>query len=383
MNKKICIKCIYDEKVNGIYFDNNSVCNYCKLTQDLKKEYKTGTAEGKKDFENIVNKIKKKSKNKKYDVVIGVSGGTDSSYLLWLMKKKYDLRILAVHYDNTWNTSIATQNIKEITTKLNIDLYTYVCDNEESDDIFRSFFFAGVPELDGPTDIALIEVLYRAASKFNIDYLLEAHSFIAEGVSPLGTSYVDGRYIKKIHQKFGKIKMKTFPNLTIMKFLYWIIVKRIKRIRPLWYLEYSKEYAISFLQENFEWKYYGGHHLENRMTAFHHSFYNPKKFNIDQRNNSLSASVRNKKLTRKEAINIYKQPPEIEKNLVDYFKKRLKLSNKKFDEIMNSKPKFYYEYPTYKKHFELLRFIFFISVKLKLVPVSFYLKYCIKDDKKN
>ena len=141
------------------------------------KEYKTGSDEAEKKFGLIVKKIKEKSKNKKYDVVIGISGGTDSSYLLWLMKKKYNLRILAVHYDNTWNTSVATQNIKEITTKLNIDLYTYVCDNEESDDIFKSFFLSGVPELDGPTDIALVDVLYRAASKYKISYLLEAHSY--------------------------------------------------------------------------------------------------------------------------------------------------------------------------------------------------------------
>ena len=383
MSKNICSICIYDEEVKGIHFDINNICNYCKLTETLKDEYKTGSDKAEKEFERIVKKIKKKSKNKKYDVVIGISGGTDSSYLLWLMKKKYNLRILAVHYDNTWNTSVATQNIKEDTTKLNIDLYTYVCDNEESDDIFKSFFLAGVPELDGPTDIALVEVLYRAASKYKISYLLEAHSYIAEGVSPIGASYADGRYIKKIHQKFGKIKMKTFPNLTIIKFLYWIMVKRIKRIRPLWYLKYSKEEAINFLEKNFEWKYYGGHHLENRMTAFQHSYYNPKKFNIDQRNNSLSASVRNKKLTRKQALDIYSKPPKIEKNLVQYFKKRLGFSDDDFNRIINSKPKFYYNYPTYKNHFEKLSFLFLVFVKFNLVPISFYKKYCKKDDKKN
>ena len=161
------------------------------------------------------------------------------------------------------------------------------------------------------------------------------------------------------------------------------MVKRIKRIRPLWYLKYSKEEAINFLEKNFEWKYYGGHHLENRMTAFQHSYYNPKKFNIDQRNNSLSASVRNKKLTRKQALDIYSKPPKIEKNLVQYFKKRLGFSDDDFNRIINSEPKFYYNYPTYKNYFEILSFLFLVFVKFNLVPISFYKKYCKKDDQKN
>ena len=81
----------------------------------------------------------------------------------------------------------------------NVDLDTYVIDNKESNDIFKAFLKAGVPELDGPTDIALAEVLYRAASKFGIKYVLEGHSYKAEGISPLGIMYVDGKYISDIH----------------------------------------------------------------------------------------------------------------------------------------------------------------------------------------
>ena len=114
------------------------------------------------------------------------------------------------------------------------------------------------------------------------------------------------------------------------------------------------------------------------MTAFLHSYYNPVKFKIDQRNNSLSASVRNKKITREEALLIYKKPPYIEKNLVSYFKKRLNFKDDEFDKIMKQKNKFYFNYPTYKKFFEFLKPLFFICVKLDLVPISFYNKYCLK-----
>jgi N-acetyl sugar amidotransferase len=373
--RKICVRCIYDDTVAGISFDEIGLCNYCVLVDKLKEDYNTGNELGRKNFEQIVAEIKRDGKGKKYDVAVGVSGGTDSSFMLYLAVN-LGLRPLAVHYDNTWNTSIATENIRKVTSKLGVDLYTHVCDNKESDDIFLSFFKASVPEIDGPTDIALAEVMYRAAAKYKIRYVFEGHSFVAEGVSPLSKAYVDGGYIKDIHKKFGRLEMKTFPNMSFWKFIYWTVFKRIRKIRPLWYLHYSKEDAMEFLIKEFDWKYYGGHHLENRMTAFHHSYYTPTKFGLDQRNNSLSASVRSGKISREKALEMYALPPHIEDDLVEYFKKRMGLSDAEFDEIMKKPQKFYTDYYTYKKRFELYRPLFAILAKLNLVPMSFYLKYC-------
>lgn len=376
---KVCSRCIFDETLSAITFDENGVCNYCKMIDNLKATYKTGTPEGEATMMKIVEQMKKDGKGKKYDVAVGVSGGTDSSYMLYLAVK-WGLRPLAVHYDNTWNTSTATENIRKVTSKLKVDLYTHVTDNKESDDIFRSFFLANVLEIDGPTDIALAETMYRAASKYGIKYVLEGHSFIAEGVSPLGTGYVDGAYIKYIHRQFGRIKMKTFPNMDFMSFMKWILVKRIRKIRPLWYINYSKEEAQKFLEKEFGWSYYGGHHLENRMTAFNHSVYSPQKFDSDQRNNSIAASVRAGILTREEGLKKYAEPPYIEEGLVEYFKKRLGFSDEEYNKIMTGPTKNYRDYRTYKKRFEKLRPLFYILAKASLVPMSFYIKYTSKSE---
>jgi hypothetical protein len=347
---------------------------------NLKKEYGTGSEKGKILFKKQLEKIKKEGKGKKYDCIVGVSGGTDSSYMID-KSVEWGLRPLAVHYDNTWNSATASQNISKVLKKLNIDLYTHVVNNKEVDDIFKSFFKASVPELDGSTDIALTEVLYRAANKYGIKYILEGHSFITEGISPLGTFYIDGKYISDIQEKFGEFKISTFPNMSLIKFLYWVIFKRIKKVRPLWYIAYSKEEATEKLKVKFDWKYYGGHHLENRMTAFMHSYYLPKKFNIDNRDNSLSASVREGKISRTEALNEYKNSkPYLELELVNYFKKRLNLKNKEFQKIMALPPKSYKDYKTYKKKFEILRPLFYILSKYHLVPRSFYIKYTSKTE---
>lgn len=373
---KICTKCIYDNSVPAIHFDKDGVCSYCKMTDDLISEYGTGNIKGEKALADIIVEIKSIGRNYKYDCVIGVSGGTDSSFMLhWAIEN--GLRPLAVHYDNTYNTAIATQNITNIVTKLNIDLYTHVVDNVEVDDIFRSFFFASVPELDASTDIALAETLYRAADKYGVKYVFEGHSFREEGITPLGKNYFDGRYIYSIHKQFGKIKMKTFPNMPFLAFMKWIAVKRIKKIRPFWYMNYNKEEAKILLKEKYNWQDYGGHHLENRITAFYHSVYNPLKFDTDLRNNTLSAKVRNGKMDRNAAIReYYDTPPFIEDGLIDYIKKRMGFSNEEYSRIMAAKPRYWYEFPTYKKRFERLRPLFKILYKANLVPKSFYMKYC-------
>ena len=114
---KICSRCIYDERVDQITFDQNGVCNYCHQIDKLVDLYNTGNLKGQANFNSFVEKIKNAGKRKKYDVIVGVSGGTDSSYMLYLAVK-LGLRPLAVHYDNTWNTSIATENIQKITKAL-------------------------------------------------------------------------------------------------------------------------------------------------------------------------------------------------------------------------------------------------------------------------
>jgi len=376
---QVCSRCIYDETVPGIVFDQEGVCNYCRMLESLQEQYGTGTPRGEKALMEIIDRIKKEGRKKQYDCVVGVSGGTDSSFMV-VKALEWGLRPLAAHYDNTWNTAIATQNIRKVLSKLKVDLYTHVIDNKEADDIIRAFFKASVPDLDCATDLALAETLYRAAGKYGIKYILEGHSFVTEGISPLGTLYMDGKYIRSVHRLFGTMPMKTFPNMPFGTFMKWVVLKRIKKIRPLWYINYSKAAARAYLEKEFGWEDYGGHHLENRITAFHHSYYNPAKFGTDNRNNSLAAAARAGLISREAAIKIYREPPYMEPELLEYFKKRLGFADEEFEKIMSLPRKTFRDYPTYKKRFERLRPLFYVLAKANLVPMSFYLKYTSKNE---
>ncbi|MEJ5220050.1 N-acetyl sugar amidotransferase [Cognatishimia sp. D5M38] len=374
--RRVCTRCIYDERVSAISFDDAGVCNYCQQLDGLVDQYGTGRPEGEEEFGRILDTIKAAGRNKKYDCIIGVSGGTDSSYMVHQAVHEWGLRPLAVHYDNTWNSAIATQNIARVLLPLDVDLYTHVVNNEEADDIFRSFFRASVAEIEASTDLALAEVMYRAARKYGVKYVLEGHSFVTEGITPVGRNYFDGKYIASIHKKFGTQPIKSYPLMDFKRFLYWTTVARIRKIRPYWYLDYNKEDARSLLEREYDWQYYGGHHLENRMTAFFHSVYAPQKFNTDFRNNTLSALVRNGQLSREAAWAEYNSAPHVENELVEYFQKRLGLSQNEYASIMAEPAKSWYEYPTYKKRFERMRPLFKVLADANLVPRSFYLKYC-------
>ncbi|MFQ5468993.1 MAG: N-acetyl sugar amidotransferase [Gammaproteobacteria bacterium] len=378
--KKICARCIYDEDVPAISFNEQGICSYCQTHDQLEKEYPIGV-EGKQKLDELVREIKNSGKNGQYDCVVGVSGGCDSSYLLYQMKE-YGLRPLAVHFDNTWNSTISTGNIRNLLKKLKVDLYTHVVNNKEYDDIYRSFLKAGVPDIEAPTDIGLAATLCMAAEKYGIKYIIEGHSFRTEGISPLGWLYMDAKYIETVQKMYGSYPLKTFPNLWLSSQLNWMVIKGIKKVRPLYYMEYDKEKVKEFLSREFDWQWYGGHHLENRFTAFYHQYFLPMRFGIDARLLGYCALMRSGQMTREEGLELmskrpYESPDALE--IVELVKKRLGYSNEEFIRIMNAPKRTYKEFKTYKRTFERMRPFFWLMYKLELIPKSFYMKFTAKD----
>jgi N-acetyl sugar amidotransferase len=372
-----CKRCLYDETTPSISFDAEGICNYCRTHEQLERDNPTGE-KGIEKLMAIAENVRRAGRRKKYDCIVGVSGGCDSSYMVYLVKEKLGLRPLAAHFDNTWNSTTATQNIQNVLNKLGVDLYTYVVNNREYDDIYRSFMKAGVADIEAPTDIGLAATLNMAAEKYGVKYVFEGHNFRTEGICPLGWLYMDGKYIQSVQNQFGTMPLKTYPNMLMPSFLRWMIVRRIQKIRPFWNLSFNKEEIKSFLSSELGWKWYGGHHLENRFTAFYHSYFMPKRFGKDLRLLGYSALIRTGQMTREEGVRLMREPPYLEPELLEYVKKRLGFNDEQFDHIMNIPKKTYRDYKTYKHTFEKMRPFFWLMAKLNFVPHSFYMKYTAK-----
>ena len=374
----ICKICIYDETIPAISFDAEGVCSYCRQYEQMQAEYPTG-AEGRKRLDAMVAEIKKDGAGKPYDVVIGVSGGCDSSYMLHLAKREFGLRPLAVHFDNTWNSMIAVKNIRAMLDRLDIDLYTHVVDNSEICDLMKSFLKASVPELDTPTDLALAATHYMAAEKYGIKYIWEGHSFRTEGISPIGWFYMDAKYVQTIQKTFGSLPIKTLPMMWLRKWFKWMLFDGIKKLRPLYYLDYDKANVKQFLSDEYGWQWYGGHHMENRTAYFVNNYYLPEKFGIDLRCCEFSALVRSGQMSRDEALETIFQPKPFDEEILDEYKKRLKLSDEEFERIMSEKPKSFRDYKTYKETFIRMRPLFYLLYKSNFVTKSFYDKFTAKN----
>ena len=355
----ICSKCIMDYSDPDIKFNNEGVCNHCLRYESLVSSRVFDGIEGENELNSLINKIKKEGKNKDYDCLIGVSGGVDSTYVAYLLKEK-GLRPLAVHFDNGWNSELAVSNIEKTLSKLDIDLYTYVIDWPMFRDLQLSFLKASTPDGEIPTDHAIDSFLWNEASKRGIKYIVSGMNFKSEAMSVPAWAYghSDWRYIKSIQKKFGSKKLKNYPHYTFFDLFKFNVLKGIRIVSVLNYIDYNKEEVMQFLQDELGWVYYGGKHYESIYTRFYQSYILPKKFNIDKRRGHMSDLINSKQLTRESALS------EIEKETyqkdlmvrdLSYVKKKLGFSDEEFTKIMNSPIKSYKDYPNNYSKVQFLR----------------------------
>jgi len=339
---RVCVNCVMDESDPLISFDEKGVCNHCK-------EY-TGTAEKKllpptqrdAELKNIISLIKSEGKGKKYDCILGISGGTDSSYMAYLAKKN-GLRPLIVHFDNGWNSELAVKNIENILSKLEFDLETFVIDWEEFKDIQLAYLKAGVIDIEAITDHAIAGTLYKLAGKHNIKYILSGYNVVTEAILPNAWVHNKQDHINiiDIHNKFGTIPLKNFPFFDSMSKKKYINAKGIKTINILNYIDYNKKKVQQILKDELDWRDYGGKHYESIFTRFYQGYILPTKFNVDKRKAHLSTLICSGQITKEDALEELEKPIyDIEQLKTDkeFVLKKLGLSEEEFEGIMKKEP---------------------------------------------
>ena len=350
MKQQICKHCLMDKTDPDIKFDTIGICNHCKDAEKKIHSYQFSSSESDVNLKNLAAKIKKRQRGE-YDSILGLSGGVDSSYVAYLAKKM-GLNPLCVHFDNGWNSDIAVKNIKNIIDVTGFDLYTYVIDWPEFRDLQRAFFKAGVVDIEMLTDHAIFASLFKIRSKHNITTVLSGTNYTTEHGMPKTWSWakMDLRNIKSIQKKFGDMKIKSFPT---MNTFYWLVMRKFNFggtfDEPLNVVNFRKNDAMVVLSKEFSWQYYGGKHYESVFTKFYQAYILPTKFGIDKRKMHLSGLIRNKELSREEALSELHKPLYDENELrrdKAFILKKLGFTESEFNRIMLKKPIPHDFYPT-------------------------------------
>jgi N-acetyl sugar amidotransferase len=362
-----CPRCIMDTVADrSIVFDESGICHHCHRYATMLSTRVIRGESGRAVLDGLVRKMKAAGRGRDYDCIIGVSGGVDSTYVAWLVKQ-LGLRPLAVHLDNGWNSELAVMNIERVLSKLDIDLYTYVIDWEEFRDLQISFLKASTPDGEIPSDHAIFALLWREAVKRGIKYIASGMNFTTESIYVPDWAYghSDWRYVKDVHRRFGKARLRTYPRFSLPYLIYANLVKRVRTVSILNYIDYDKNEAMRVLTDQLGWQYYGGKHHESIYTRFYQGYVLPKKFGIDKRYGHLSDLVNAGQLTREQALQEMKQPPYPEALQLEdlaYVSKKLGLRGGAFDEIMALPIK---SFRDYRNSFAMVNFLKSIANRLR------------------
>jgi len=356
---QVCSRCVMDTTDPDIEFDADGVCNHCHRYDELARSRLPLGNEAQRRLDALVAVIRKQGRRKPYDCIIGVSGGVDSTYVAYAVKR-LGLRPLAVHLDNGWDSELAVDNIKKTLEVLEIDLFTYVIEWEEFRDLQLAFLNASTPDGEVPTDHAILAILYQIAAKQGLRYVLLGTNVATEAVLPLkwGYGYFDWKYIAAVHQRFGSLKPRSYPHFGLPKLAYYALVKRIRLVPILNLLNYDKPSAMRTIEKDLGWRYYGGKHYESIYTRFFQAYILPRKFGIDKRKAHFSNLVWSGQWTRQQALESmaredYGQAMADEDRT--YVIKKLGIDDAGFEEIMKRPTKTFLDFPNHYGFFGLAR----------------------------
>ena len=332
-----------------IEFDADGVCNHCHRGGRLLARLPRSDDEAQRALAAMSRRIKADGDGHEYDAVIGLSGGVDSSYAAYLAREQ-GLRVLAVHFDNGWNSELAVENIQRVVEGCGLDLQTYVINWLEFRDLQRSFLKASVIDIELLTDHAIFAAMFGIARERKISTTISGSNVATEHGIPTAWTWdkKDWTNIKAIHDEFGSVRLKTFPHMGTLQWgAITVLGRGLRVVEPLNLTRYRRDRAAETLQREFGWREYGGKHHESLFTKFYQGYILPTKFGVDKRRAHLSDRMRNGELTRDEALAAIAEPPYPPQELAnerEFVLKKLGFSDAEFGAIMATPPRSHADY---------------------------------------
>lgn len=272
-----------------ITFDDKGACNFCHQAQASLKQI----------WSDPLPAI---PVGETYDVLIGLSGGVDSSYLLH-KAVELGIRPLCFSVDTGYNKPEADQNIMKLVEGLKVPFIRYTIDLQRFRELQAAFLKAGVKNVEIPTDHILMAVSLKLAATYKIKTILSGGNVNTESIMPpsWGWNARDLTHIKAIAKKFGA-STKGLPTCSLWYWNWHRWVLGTKTVYLLDYFDYNRNEAEKFLCETYGFVSTGEKHEENYFTWWFQNWYLFEKWNIDKRKAHYSSMINSGQMTRSEAM---------------------------------------------------------------------------------
>jgi len=342
-------------------FDRHGICNYCTdFLANSSRIIHSDSEAKRQQLDRFVEKVRRDGRGKRYDCIVGVSGGVDSSWVL-VRAVELGLRPLAVHMDNGWNSELAQNNIANLVQSLGLDLYTHVVDWPEYRSLMQAFFDADVIDVELLYDNAMLAVNYQQASRYGLKWILSGSNQATEGMAmPEGWNWLkyDKRNIRAIAQAHGNVRIRTLPMISVLRYVWSSYIARVRWASILDMMDFKKLEAMNSLQEQFGYKPYPYKHYESIFTRFYQGYILPRKFGIDKRRLHLSSLIISGQMDRADAIaDLEGIPYPSQSALLDdiaYFLKKMGWRETQLEEYLDRPQKPHSAYASEKPLWDLL-----------------------------
>ena len=343
-----------------ISFDNSGLCNHCRNFLNVTSKNWCPNEPGQQRLKSILDRIKADGKEKQYDCTLGLSGGVDSSYLS-IKAHEWGLRPLVIHVDTGWNSDMSMSNVERIVKYCGFELHTEVIDWEEMKDLQLAYLRSGISNQDVPQDHAIFASLYKYSIRNGIPCILSGGNTATESIFPKSWhgNAMDAINLCAIHRQFGERPLRRFPMVSFWRlYILYPLILRMRAIRLLDYIPYSRNSAIQEMNALFGWKPYGYKHGESQFTRLFQNDFLPRKFGFDKRRPHFSSLIVSGQMTRDEALESLAQPLYAQQELADditYVCNKLDITRAQFDQLLSMPNRHYSEFPNWDQRYSCLK----------------------------
>jgi N-acetyl sugar amidotransferase len=334
-----CARCLLDTiGPHEIAFDGEGVCNYCRDYERAAPSWDLSAEVKAQKLEAAIAEIKSAGRGRRYDCIMGLSGGVDSTYVAYLAMV-HGLRPLIVHLDNSWNSELAVKNIEKVIERTGFDYYNHVVDWEEFKDLQLAYLKASVIDTEVVTDHAIFALLHIMADRLEIKHILFGDNPRTERMMPRGwgADKNDLANLRSIHREHGTKPLKTFPLMGLYEQVWYRTLKNIRYVSLLHCTENRVGHIKQAVAKEFGWREYRWKHCESVFTEFYQGYILPKKFAVDKRKAHLSSLLVSGEIDREAALQRLAEPYYEEDALpeaYDYVIRKFGLTADEFEAIL-------------------------------------------------